>query len=80
MARTLKSKVQFNTRKDIEDFVTVANKQKFNITLKFGVTEVDGKSILGVVLLPLQSPIEIIISFGKNMPTDIIKIFKRWFI
>ena len=54
-------KIRLVTIADLYNFVAIAGKYDFDIELKSGRYTVDGKSIMGIYSLDLQSPIEMII-------------------
>ena len=61
-------------------FHEVANKYSFDIDLKFGNTEVDGKSMLGITIIPGNKIVEMTVLSHNYSDEEITRIFKRWIV
>lgn len=61
--------INFTEIEDVENFIKIAEKYDFEITLSQGKYSVDGKSLMGIFSLDITKPIEILID-GKNQSVD----------
>ena len=63
---------------DIKDFVDIANKYSFNITLASGKYEVDAKSVIEIFSLDLEEPIKLTAHTSENI--DLIERIKKYIV
>lgn len=61
-------------------FHEVANKYSFDIDLKFGNAEVDGKSMLGITIIPGNKIVEMTVLSHNYSDEEITEIFKDWIV
>lgn len=58
----MKYKIKLNGIEDVKEFVNTTFKAKHDVDIICGKYYIDGKSIMGIFSLPLDQPIEMVLS------------------
>lgn len=66
--------VRLNSIKKVQEFVDIANQYDKDISIRLGRYLVNGKSILSILCLELQSNLILEIESGENLPALIQKL------
>lgn len=70
--------LKVNKVNEIKEFVKIASKYKFDISLIDGKYKVDAKSILGILSLDFSSPIKMKIDTDENTASLFLKEIKDY--